>query len=68
MELIFMSLFVAVEFPRLKLASSGNKAEKLHHLVLMLAISTSVLLFLAYYNSWQTFVYAAWAPGVTWRA
>lgn len=59
MELTFMVLFVAVEFPRLKLGSSGNKAEKLFHLVLMLAISTAVLLFLAYYTSWQVFVYAA---------
>lgn len=60
MEIMFLILYVVVEFPRLQLGSSGNKAEKLAHVILMIAISPAVLLFLAYYTSWQMYVYVPW--------
>lgn len=56
LELMFVLLFAIVEFPRLQLGSSGNKAEKLMHIVFMIAMSTAVLLYFTYYTSLQTFV------------
>lgn len=60
MEIMFLFLYVVVEVPRLQLGSSGNKAEKLVHVILMIAITPAVLLFLAYYTSWQIYVYVPW--------
>lgn len=61
LEITFMILFAVVELPRLQLGSSGNKAEKLTHIFLMVALSTAVLLYFIYYTTLQTFVYGSGA-------
>eukprot|EP00892_Ulva_mutabilis_P005374 jgi/Ulvmu1/3208/UM015_0249.1 len=56
LEITLMFLFAVVELPRLQLGSSGNKAEKFIHIVVMIMLSTAVLLYFTYYTSLQSFV------------
>lgn len=47
-----------MNFPRLLLGSSGNKAEKLVHITGMLALSAVAIMFHSYFIVLQVFVYA----------
>jgi hypothetical protein len=55
-ELAFVVLFVLVDLPRLKLGSSGNRAEKLHHLIAMLGLSAILIMYHTYYVRYQVYV------------
>jgi hypothetical protein len=55
-ELSMFCLFALINFPRLLLGSSGNKAEKLHHIIVMLALSVVAILFHSYFIAFQVFV------------
>ena len=57
-EISLFCLFAVVNFPRLLLGSSGNKAEKLVHITGMLALSAVAIMFHSYFIVLQVFVYA----------
>lgn len=63
-ELSLFCLFAVVNFPRLLLGSSGNKAEKLTHIIGMLALSAVAVMFHSYFIALQVFVYVI---SLTWK-
>lgn len=56
-EITIFCLFTLINFPRLLLGSSGNKAEKLAHIIGMLALSGVAVMFHTYFITLQVFVY-----------
>jgi hypothetical protein len=57
-ELSIFCLFSVLNFPRLLLGSSGNKAEKLAHIIGMMVLSGVAIVFHTYFITLQVFVCA----------